>query len=195
MRTTVTDVSAPAPVLVTAVRQDPSMSLVQIEFYGDPCRSCGYEWATPDAALLAELRSLAAMYRAILGDLPGTARDPELGWCASAYVLHVADNLRMHAERMAGAALGGSYLFEGADQDEQATVRGYERIPIEGALWSLASVVPPYLDAFEMAHAAGVILPHAHRGDQLATQVLHGNVHDAHHHGWDLGRIARANAT
>jgi hypothetical protein len=23
--------------------------------------------------------------------------------------------------------------------------------------------------------------------------VLRGNVHDAHHHGWDLGRIAAAN--
>jgi hypothetical protein len=170
------------------------MSLVQIEFYGDPCRSCGYTWSSPDVALLAELRSLAGTYRATLGGLPGTARNPDLEWCASAYVLHVADNLRMHAERMAGTALSASYTFEGADQDDQAVVRGYDRIPVQAALWSLGSVVPPYIEAFELARSTGVNLPHASRGDQVAIDVLRGNVHDAHHHGWDLTRIEEASS-
>ena len=176
------------------MRQALGMSLVQIEFYGDPCRSCGYHWSTPDAELLAELGDLAAAYRTTLGVLPGTAVHPELGWCASAYVLHVADNLRMHAERMAGTARGAVYVFEGADQDELATVRGYASIPLECALWSLQAVLPTYLEAFEEARASRVTLPHESRGDQLASDVLRGNAHDAHHHGRDLARIAAVNA-
>jgi hypothetical protein len=170
------------------------MSLVQIEFYGDPCRSCGYDWSQPDGELLTELGALTATYREALGDLPGTASHPDRAWCASAYVLHVADNLRMHAERMAGTARGAAYVFEGVDQDELAVVRGYERVPLEAALWSLEAVVPTYIESFESARAAGVNLPHANRGDQRATDVLHGNVHDAHHHGWDLAQIAAANS-
>ncbi|MGH9019913.1 MAG: hypothetical protein ACRDV0_02730, partial [Acidimicrobiales bacterium] len=125
---------------------------------------------------------------------PGDARCPELDWCASAYVLHVTDNLRLHAERMAASARGGEYLFRGVDQDEVAVARGYDVVPIEGALWSLASVLGPYLDAYREAAAADVGLPHETRGAQRAIDVLRGNTHDAHHHAWDLGRIRSANA-
>jgi hypothetical protein len=169
------------------------MSKAQIEFYGDPCRSCGYRWNEQVDDLVAELLALETTYRATLRGLPGTARHPELGWCASAYVLHVDDNLRTHGERMAATTRGAPYEFVHADQDELATVRSYEAIPIEGALWSLNSVLVPYADIFRETAAAGVILPHPIRGDQLAADVLRGNVHDAHHHGWDLERIALAN--
>jgi len=108
-------------------------------------------------------------------------------------VLHVADNLRMHGERMAAATRGADFEFVHADQDELAAVRSYKMIPIEGALWSLEVVLVPYIAVFRDAAATGVVLRHPTRGDQLAADVLRGNVHDAHHHGWDLQRIANAN--
>jgi hypothetical protein len=169
------------------------MSSVQIEFYGDPCRSCRYSWIANVDDLMAEVLALGTAYRATLRGLPGTARHPELGWCAAAYVLHVADNLRMHGERMAAASRGAQFEFVHADQDELAAVRSYETIPIEGALWSLETVLVPYIETFRDAFEAGVILRHPIRGDQFATDVLRGNVHDAHHHNWDLQRIADAN--
>lgn len=171
------------------------MSTVQIEFYGDPCRSCGYNWTQNVNDLVAEVLALETTYRATLRGLPGAARHPDLGWCASAYVLHVADNLRMHGERMAAASRGADFEFVYADQDDLATVREYESIPIEGALWSLDLGLIPYVRAFRDAAESGVTLRHPVRGDQLASDVLRGNVHDAHHHNWDLQRIADANPT
>jgi len=50
----------------------------------------------------------------------------------------------------------------------------------------------PYVEAYHAAADAGVALHHARRGDQIALDVLRGNAHDAHHHGWDLKRIAVA---
>jgi hypothetical protein len=165
----------------------------QIEFYGDPCTSCCYSWAQPIGDLIDEALALEPTYRAILGGLPGTARHPDLDWCASAYVLHVADNLRQMGERMANGARGGPPGYFAPDQDELAALRRYELIGIEGALWSLASVTGPYVEAFREAAASGVVLPHPARGDQSADEVLRGNLHDAHHHAWDLRRIAEAN--
>ena len=169
------------------------MSSGQIEFYGDPCHSCAYSWSLPVDTMVDEVLALTDTYRATLEGREGTARHPDLDWCASAYVLHVADNLRSHGERMAAAARGAEFEFVHADQDELAVVRSYEAIPIGGALWSLGIVLVPYIEVFREAAAAGVILRHPTRGDQLAVDVLRGNLHDAHHHGWDLQRIARAN--
>jgi len=168
------------------------MSLVQVQFYGDPCRSCGYAWEQPADALVAEVRGLPAAYRATLDGLDGSATHPDLDWCASAYVLHVADNLRVHAERMVATARGGPFVFEQYDADALAEVRAYADVPLEGALWSLECVVGPYVEAFREASDAGVVLLHSVRGEQSALEVLRGNAHDAHHHGWDLMRIAAA---
>jgi hypothetical protein len=167
--------------------------MLQIQFYGDPCTSCGYSWTTQVDALVEETLGLEARYRTILDGAPGTARHPELSWCASAYVLHVADNLRIHGERMASAARGGPPGFSQPNQDELAELRGYDQIPIEGALWSLGAVTGPYVAAYREAAKVGVVMPHPARGDQVAEDVIRGNVHDAHHHGWDLSRIVAAN--
>jgi len=169
------------------------MNHLQIQFYGDPCRDCGYAWSQSADALIAELLRLPATYRATLAGLEGTAAHPELGWCAAAYVLHVADNLRIHAERMAATARGGPFVFEQYDADALAEVRDYAGVPLEGALWSLECIVGPYVEAFREASTSAVVLAHSARGDQSALEVLRGNAHDAHHHGWDLGRIAGAN--
>jgi hypothetical protein len=169
------------------------MSMLQIEFYGDPCRSCGYSWSRDVESLVTEVLELGSTYRNALEDLPGMARHPDLGWSASAYVAHVADNLRLHGERMAAGARGASLEFVHPSQDDLALVRAYNSIPLESSLWSLENIVAPYVAVFRGATALQVVLPHPTRGDQSAEDVLRGNVHDAHHHTWDLRRIADAN--
>ncbi len=166
------------------------MSQAQIDFYGDPCRSCGYSWQLEVESMRGEMSDVPAKYRSILTGLTGKARHPDLTWNASSYVLHVADNLRMHGERMAGAARSGPYLFEQPSQDELAELRLYAAIPLESALWSLDVVVPSYLAIFDEARRADVDLPHRVRGVQKAADVLRGNLHDSLHHAWDLQRIA-----
>jgi hypothetical protein len=169
------------------------MSVLQTEFYGDPCRSCGYSWTLDVEALVAEVLTLGSTYRNALEGLPGTARHPDLEWSASAYVAHVADNLRLHGERMAAGARGASLEFVHPSQDDLALVRAYNSIALESSLWSLENVVTPYVAVFREASALRAVLPHPTRGDQTAEDVLRGNVHDAHHHAWDLCRIADAN--
>ena len=171
------------------------MSLAQVEFYGDPCRQCGYSWSAAEAELTAEVEGLAGAYRATLAGLDATARHPELAWSAGEYVMHVGDNLRLHGERFAASVRSGPYVFEGNDQNAVAEAREYHLVPLEGALWALEVTLGPYLEAYAAAASAGVALPHATRGDQVALDVLRGNAHDARHHGWDLGRIAAAART
>jgi hypothetical protein len=169
------------------------MSMLQIEFYGDPCRSCGYSWSQDVGTLVTEVLTLGSTYRSAIDGLPGTARHPELGWCASAYVAHVADNLRLHGERMAAGARGASFEFVHPSQDDLALIRAYNSIPLEGSLWSLENIVTPYVAVFREATTQRAVLSHPTRGDQSAEDVLRGNVHDAHHHAWDLRRISDAN--
>jgi hypothetical protein len=169
------------------------MSMLQIEFYGDPCRSCGYSWSQDVESLVTEVLKLGTTYRSAIDGLSGTASHPDLEWCASAYVAHVADNLRLHGERMAAGARGAAFEFVHPSQDDLALIRSYNSIPLEGSLWSLENVVTPYVAVFREVMAVRAVLPHPTRGDQSPEDVLRGNVHDAHHHAWDLRRIADAN--
>jgi len=169
------------------------VSSLQIEFYGNPCRSCGYSWSQNVDSLVAVVLTLGTTYRSALESISGTARHPDLGWCASAYVTHVADNLRLHGERMAASARGASFEFVHPSQDDLALVRAYNSIALAGALWSLESIVEPYVAVFREATAQRAVLPHPTRGNQTAEDVFRGNVHDAHHHAWDLRRIADVN--
>jgi hypothetical protein len=74
--------------------------------YGDPCAECGYEWSLPRAKAVDLVAAIADRYAELLAGTDGRARHPDLEWYAGAYVCHVADNLRIWAERLAGAALG-----------------------------------------------------------------------------------------
>ncbi len=68
-------------------------------------------------------------YAELLADTDGSQRHPDLHWTAGAYVCHVTDNLRIWAERLAGAALGGSQQVPGYDENLLARARAYERVP------------------------------------------------------------------
>ena len=109
------------------------MSVLQIEIYGDPCRACGYSWTQDVDSLVTEVLELGSTYRSALAGCAGTARHADLGWCASAYVAHVADNLRVHGERMAAGAHGASFEFLHPNQDDLAevvrTTRSPSRVP------------------------------------------------------------------
>ena len=101
---------------------------------------------------------------------------------------HVADNLRIWAERLAGAALGGSRQVGRYDADLLAQARLYEAIPIAGALWSLQHAAGAWAAAFRLALDNGVVLIHPDRGEQTASDVARTNAHDAFHHEWDIRR-------
>lgn len=157
--------------------------------YGDPCRECGYEWSISQQDAIQLVMDMPAALRKLVAGKDVSVRHPDLSWSLLEYVCHVADNLRISAERLAGIAAGASREISSYDQDLLAVARNYSRVPIEGALWSLERATSDWKDAIEVASRAEVIVLHPERGDQSVLDVCLNNAHDAHHHRWDIERI------
>lgn len=164
--------------------------------YGNPCRECGYDWTnTGVEEARALVGGIVSTYADLLKDADGTERHPDLAWSAKAYVSHVTDNLRIWAQRLAGAAEGADPRVSRYQADALAAARSYEALPLEGVMWSLGRSVEEWMAATSLALSKGVVLDHPDRGPQRADEVIVTNAHDARHHAWDiaccLGRETR----
>jgi hypothetical protein len=156
--------------------------------YGDPCRECGFDWSLSVAGALDLVADVPRTYTALLAGSDGSQRHPDLEWTAGGYVCHVTDNLRIWAERLAGAALGDARPVPTYDADRLGRARCYDLIPVAGALWSLERAAEGWGQALELAIEQHVVLRHAGRGEQRVADVARNNAHDAYHHGWDVRR-------
>lgn len=156
--------------------------------FGDPCRECGFDWSTSVDEALSAVAAAPPAVAALVDGVDVDRRHPELTWSIKEYVCHVVDNLRISAERLMGAALGGSRVVGQYDQDDLAVARNYAAVPIEGALWSLQRAVDDWTAAIETAQRAAVVLDHPVRGDQTVRDVCLNNAHDVAHHRWDIER-------
>jgi hypothetical protein len=159
------------------------------ELYGNPCRACGFQWDLAPQEAVTVVAEAPAQFRTRLESATGRERHPDLGWTPAAYVVHVADNLRIWAERLAGAGRGEATEVPGYDPDLLATARGYETTTLASALWSLDWSARAWVEAMNEALAIRVVLQHANRGPQRAEDVARSNAHDAHHHLGDIDRI------
>jgi hypothetical protein len=112
----------------------------------------------------------------------------------AAYVSHVADNLRIWAERLMGVALGASPMVGGYDENELARARNYDLIPLEAALWSLARSVAEWSKAVAASRRQGTLMTHPERRDLDLLAVVRSNAHDVCHHLLDVQRTIRAGA-
>jgi hypothetical protein len=163
------------------------------ERFGDPCRECGLGWSFTADEAVGMVLGTAHSYEVIIGSAAGSLRHPDLGWTVGGYVCHVADNLRIWAQWLAGAALHGEPGVPGYEEDLLGQARYYVRVPVGGALWALRQATESWHEAVEVARAKGVVLEHETRGPQSADDVVRSNAHDAFHHGWDLRRIIAHN--
>jgi hypothetical protein len=151
---------------------------------------------------VALVSKVPTTYAGMLQGASGDERSDPSAWTATAYVSHVADNLRIWAERLAGIVRGGSPEVGGYDQDALAAARGYESISLPSALWSLSRSVDDWLDVVaEVAEVAAEVadalprppvLVHPERGPQSLVEVARSNAHDAFHHQWDIQRALDA---
>lgn len=165
------------------------MSAWGIRTFGDPCRGCGYRWDLSLDEVLALVAAAPHRYAGLLAGHDGQERHPDLSWSAVAYVCHVADNLGIWAERLAGLALGADGPVGGYDENELAAARRYDEVALAGALWSLARASADWQAAVRMAAEADVVLVHPDRGAMPVLDAARGTAHDADHHAWDLERI------
>jgi len=160
------------------------------ELYGDPCGGCGFIWSIDSEEAASFVKAVPDRYAVLLHGQDGTLTHPDLAWNAIGYVCHVADNLRLWAQRLVGATLTGSgTLVPGYDQDLLARACDYNRMPLAGALWSLRHAAEQWHEAIELAAVADAVLVHAERGEQCLVDIVRNNAHDAYHHRWDIHRI------
>jgi hypothetical protein len=71
------------------------------------------------------------------------------------------------------------------------TPKTYNDVALQGAKWSLRIAIERGLSAVEEADLAGVVMLRSERGAMDVFDVVRSNVHDSHHHCWDLTRILR----
>jgi len=127
----------------------------------------------------------------LLAGRDGLQRHRDLSWSAGAYVCHVADNLRIWAERLAAAALDANGPVAPYDENLLARARNYHAIPAQAALWSLRGAVADWTEALALASARNVVLHHPDRSEQSVLDVARTNAHDTYHHRWDVERSIR----
>ncbi len=163
-----------------------------VSMYGEPCRACGYSWKASVGDGVMLVATLPSTYGRVLIGAIGTERHPDLEWSVSAYVSHVADNLRIWAERLAGIAAGAPPEVGGYDESALGRARGYQQIPLQAALWSLSRSVAGWQHAVGQTPRTGIILIHPERGGQSLSDVVLTNAHDAFHHQWDIERSLRS---
>jgi hypothetical protein len=154
--------------------------------YGDPCRECGFEWSVGPAVCGAIVSDAPARFRSLLAGHDGKEAHPNLEWNATAYVVHVADVLRIWSDRIAAVALGASEPVVPYDEDRLGDARGYMRLPLPGALWSLGRAVGDWQAAEQLAESATVVLAHPEQGPLPLDDVRRIMAHEIEHHVGDL---------
>jgi hypothetical protein len=160
--------------------------------YGDPCRECGFEWSVEPATCIAIVSDAPARFKSILAGQDGRKAHPNLQWNATAYVVHVADVLRIWSDRIAAVALGASDPVVPYDEDRLGDVRGYVSLPLSGALWSFGRAVGDWQAAEQLAESAAVTLAHPEQGPLPLDDVRRIMAHEIEHHVADLILIVSA---
>ena len=159
--------------------------------YGDPCRECSFAFSTGLDESLAYLAGIREEFSVLLADAQGTERHPDLSWSVGSYVCHVADNVRIWAERLVGSAAGAKTV--GAyDDNLLAAARSYSDVPLAAALWSIGRASGDWQAAVAVVSREGVIVVHRERGEMLLEDIARSVTHDAFHHAWDIRRSLEA---
>src|SRR4051794_5175820 len=154
--------------------------------FGDPCRGCGFDWSIAQADADVLIAQTPARFVAVIGGSEGSERAPDLEWTAGGYVCHVADSLRVWAERLANVALGDPGPVAEYNQDKLAVARSYDKVGVRGALWSLERAVGDWQAAVELAESRSAVMTHAELGEMTVLDVTRIRAHDVHHHARDI---------
>jgi hypothetical protein len=156
--------------------------------WGDPCRECGFDWSQSPETAIAAVEELPDAFDAACSGHTGSEQAPGATWSAKAYVFHVADNLRIFAERLEGVFAGAPTTLAAYDQDELAAARNYEAMSLQSALWSVRTAVTAWASAARESLVRSDTYHHAERGALNAAEITRGPAHDALHHHHDVTR-------
>jgi hypothetical protein len=157
--------------------------------FGDPCGGCGFRWSISAEDADAIVRDSPRRFGEVTSRPRDRDRHPDLQWPISGYVCHVADSIRIWAERIAIVLLANQVSVPPYDQDLLATARHYDQIDVSAALWSLERAVGDWTAAVEMTRGRPFVMRHNEAGTMSFTDVVAIRAHDVVHHAWDIERI------
>jgi hypothetical protein len=162
-----------------------------IEEWGNPCRECGFDWSQSPETAIAAVEALPDQFDAALAGRTGAEQAADATWSAKAYLFHVADNLRIFAERLEGVFAGAPTALAAYDQDELAAARNYEAMSLQSALWSVRTAIAAWAVAARQSLARSDTYLHEERGELTAAEITRAPAHDALHHYVDVMRALR----
>lgn len=149
-------------------------------------------WTVAISDVVALIADAPAIYADLLRDVTGAEGTPELDWNVGGYVSHVANNVRIWAERLVAATVYQPLVVSSYDADALGVARRYNNVQLSGALWGLREAVDSWQRAWTLG-GEGRVVVHPDRGHITAEDVARRNAHDVFHHQHDIRRCLGMN--
>ncbi len=154
------------------------------------CAECGFDWECSRAQAAALVTAGPDEAARILAALPDPARRDGETWSASMYAWHLADVLRIGAERLLTLACDPGRGITCWDENALAQVRRYQWLSPDVGLIVLRSAAREWADAAAAAPDRASVR-HPGFGDLGAADLIRRNAHEMHHHLMDLRRAGQ----
>lgn len=157
------------------------------------CPECEFSWASLPRDATSLVTAAPLRYRtALSGRGEQVIRTPTvLPWAAISYLWHLADVLRISAERLWALSHDPKAPIIAYDPDQLADARHYARQPTAAGLWALERATSDWLAAAATVHARDSY-HHPEFGQLTVADVTRMIAHEVEHHAWDIDRCLSA---
>jgi hypothetical protein len=157
------------------------------------CPECGFSWATPPQDAISLVTAAPQRYRtALAGHGEQPIRTPTvLPWAPISYLWHLADVLRISAERLWALSHDPQAPIIAYDPDQLADARHYARQSTAAGLWALERSTGDWLTEATTAHV-GDPYHHPEFGQLTVADLTRMIAHEAEHHALDIQRCLNA---
>lgn len=157
------------------------------------CPECGFSWAmSADAAISLVAAAPQRFHTALSARGEQLIRAPTvLPWAALSYLWHLADVVRISAERLWALSHDPQAPVIAYDPDQLADARHYAQQSTTAGLWALERSTSDWLAAVSTVHAHDQY-HHPEFGQLTVTEVMRMIAHEVEHHAWDIQRCLNA---
>jgi len=143
----------------------------------EACGECGFAWDMPYDEAVATVRDATELVQQACGGVPSHEHAGDLRWSPCEYTWHLADAIRIAAERLWMTIHVPAVRLVCFDEVALAAARHYDELPAAAALWSLTRAVADFDAAVRSAPPEPV-----ERTSAVARRVAH----EVWHHAGDM---------
>jgi len=142
------------------------------------CGECGFAWDMPYDEAVATVRDALELVQQACGGAPSHKHAGDLRWTPCEYAWHLADAIRIGAERLWMTIHVPAARLVCFDEVGLAAARHYDELPPVAALWSLTRAVADFEAAAQGAPS---------KPSEPALAVARRVAHEVWHHCGDMG--------